>query len=77
MGEWSEYFEDFPEENPDNWVNGRYLGPQQAREYHMREMEANFKLRRDQAALNAEIGRMIAEGKARAAAKNGASGASA
>jgi len=21
MGEWSEYFEDFPEENPANWVN--------------------------------------------------------
>lgn len=24
MGEWSEYFEDFPEENPANWVNGRF-----------------------------------------------------
>lgn len=24
MGEWSEYFEDFPEENPANWVDGRY-----------------------------------------------------
>ena len=22
MGEWSDYFEDFPEENPANWVNG-------------------------------------------------------
>lgn len=22
MGEWSEYFEDFPEENPANWING-------------------------------------------------------
>lgn len=24
MGEWSEYFEDFPEENPANWINGRF-----------------------------------------------------
>lgn len=24
MGEWSEYFEDFPEENPANWIDGRY-----------------------------------------------------
>jgi hypothetical protein len=24
MGEWSEYFEDFPEENPAHWVNGQF-----------------------------------------------------
>lgn len=24
MGEWSEYFEDFPEENPANWVKGEF-----------------------------------------------------
>jgi len=24
MGDWSEYFEDFPEENPANWVGDRY-----------------------------------------------------
>lgn len=24
MGEMSEYFEDFPEENPANWVNGKF-----------------------------------------------------
>ncbi|CAI3798246.1 hypothetical protein [Rheinheimera sp. MM224] len=24
MGEWSEYFEDFPEENPANYVDGRF-----------------------------------------------------
>jgi hypothetical protein len=24
MGEWSEYFEDFPEENPANCVNGQF-----------------------------------------------------
>ena len=24
MGEWSEYFEDFPEENPANYVGSRF-----------------------------------------------------
>lgn len=24
MGEWSDYFEDFPEENPANYLDGRY-----------------------------------------------------
>lgn len=24
MGDWSDYFEDYPEENPANWVNGRF-----------------------------------------------------
>ncbi|PXW89117.1 hypothetical protein C8R34_10598 [Nitrosomonas sp. Nm84] len=24
MGDWSDYFEDFPEENPANWVNGHF-----------------------------------------------------
>lgn len=33
MGEWSEYFEDFPEENPGNWINGRVdpVGAEKAR----------------------------------------------
>ena len=77
MGEWSEYFEDFPEENPDNWINNVYLGPQRAKEFHALQMEANFRLKRDQAALNSEIHRMIADGRARAAAKNGKPGPSA
>jgi hypothetical protein len=30
MGDWSDYFEDFPEENPANYDdNGRYLDSQQ------------------------------------------------
>jgi hypothetical protein len=29
MGEWSEYFEDFPEENPANWIDGNF-DPQEA-----------------------------------------------
>lgn len=24
MGDWSDYFKDFPEENPANWVNERF-----------------------------------------------------
>ena len=71
MGEWSEYFEDFPEENPANWVNGVYLGPQKAQEYYSRQMAADAKLQQEQSALNSEIRRMIADGKARAAAKSG------
>jgi len=33
MGEWSEYFEDFPEENPANWINGCFdpVGAEKAR----------------------------------------------
>ncbi len=33
MGEWSEYFEDFPEENPSNYdANGRLLTADQLAE---------------------------------------------
>jgi hypothetical protein len=50
MGEWSEYFEDFPEENPANYVAGRF-DPQAAH----RQREAQRKLRLDQQRLDAEI----------------------
>ena len=70
MGEWSDHFEDLPEENPANWVNGVYLGPQKAAEHHRRSAAAAAELRRQQSALNTEISSMIAEGKARQAAKD-------
>ena len=61
MGEWSEYFEDFPEENPANWINGRYdpqarppEGRRKAEVFRKRE-----KLAREQAEVNAEIRRII------------------
>ena len=60
MGEWSEYFEDFPEENPANWINGRY-DPQAAPEAR-RKAEAfreREKLAREQAEVNAETRRII------------------
>lgn len=67
MGEWSEYFEDFPEENPANWINGAYVGSQKAQKHYARQA----RLQQEQAALNSEVCRMISEGKARAAAKSG------
>ena len=54
MGEWSDYFEYFPEENPANWINGRY-DPKGAAEARRRKE----KLDREQAELNAEIRRII------------------
>jgi len=27
MGEWSDYFEDFPEENPADYINGHFSPP--------------------------------------------------
>lgn len=50
MGEWSEYFEDFPEENPANYVNGRF-DPEGAEALR----DARAKLAQDQAKLDAEI----------------------
>ena len=51
MGEWFDYFQDFPEENPANWINGRF-DPQAAALHHQRqvafekaEREANAELR--------------------------------
>lgn len=50
MGEWSDYFEDFPEENPANYVNGRFdpRGAEQVR-------ASKAKLAQDQAQLDSEI----------------------
>ena len=55
MGEWSEYFEDFPEENPANWVGGHF-DSQLAR--RLREEQAERERRQTEA--NAEIYRLIA-----------------
>ncbi len=54
MGEWSDYFEDFPEENPGNWVNGQF-NPQAA----SRKRAEEEKIARDQANLDAEIKSII------------------
>ncbi|HFF6214303.1 hypothetical protein WG628_03600 [Stenotrophomonas maltophilia] len=64
MGEWSEYFEDFPEENPANWINGRF-DPEGARREHQRAEV----LAQSQAELNSTVRRMIEEGNRRAREK--------
>jgi len=54
MGDWSDYFEDFPEENPANWIGGRF-DRQAAAAASARET----KLAREQAKLDAEISDII------------------
>lgn len=58
MGEWSEYFEDFPEEDEANYVNGRF-DPTGARTQRDAQQEAAHKLKRDQQQLNAEIALIV------------------
>ncbi|ASE52266.1 MULTISPECIES: hypothetical protein [Stenotrophomonas] len=65
MGEWSDYFDDFPEENPANWVNGRFDPAGARREHHRAEA-----LTQAQADLNSTIRRMIDEGNRRASEKD-------
>ena len=50
MGEWSEFFEDFPEENPGNYVNGSF-DPKGAKALRA----AKAKLAQEQTNLEAEI----------------------
>jgi hypothetical protein len=54
MGEWSEYFEDFPEENPANYVGSRF-DPKAAEELRAQAAKAA----QEQAALDSEISRII------------------
>lgn len=54
MGEWSEYFEDFPEENPGNYVGERF-DPKGAQA--IRELQA--KAVRDQGNLNSELATIV------------------
>ena len=64
MGEWSDYFEDFPEENPANYVGNRF-DPQGAAA--LRAQEA--KVARESAELRATVKRMAEEGRLRALEK--------
>jgi hypothetical protein len=60
MGEWSDYFEDFPEENPGNYVAGRF-DPAGAAVHRA----AEAKRAAAQAELNATISGLIRDGKRR------------
>jgi hypothetical protein len=54
MGDWSDYFEDVPEENPANYVNGVF-DPTRAKA----KREQENKLAKEQAALDAEIREIV------------------
>ena len=64
MGEMSDYFEDFPEENPANYVGERF-DPRGAALLRARK----DKVAQETATLEQTIARMIAEGKARGEAR--------
>jgi hypothetical protein len=66
MGEWSDYFEDFPEENQANYVNGRFDPAGAARQ---RELQARqqAKTAHEQAELDRTIKKLIDDGKRREA----------
>ena len=65
MGEWSEYFEDFPEENSANYdERGRYCAPNSPEGYQLaqsRRIQAANQARTSE--LNAEIHAIIAKHK--------------
>lgn len=68
MGEWSDFFEDFPEENPANWINGVYVGTNgaQLRQDHQSMVDvARRKVKSEQARLDSTIAKIIAAGKER------------
>jgi hypothetical protein len=64
MGEWSEYFEDFPGENPANFVGGRFDSAGAAR-----QRAAEQKAKQESAALRADIERIAKEHRRRAETK--------
>jgi hypothetical protein len=74
MGEWSDFFEDFPEENPANWINGVFVGPDGAqlhRDHQLKVDAARRNSKAEQDRINSTIARIIAEGKERQRLKNG------
>ena len=65
MGEWSEYFEDFPEENPANWIDGRFDPEGAKRRYHQ---QRTFEQEQKQA--NAELNKLINDAKKKTKARS-------
>lgn len=64
MGECSEYFEDFPEENPANWVNGRFDPAAAARQRAIEE--GNRKVAMESQDLQRKIFKMAEDAKQKA-----------
>lgn len=58
MGDWSEYFEDFPEENQANYAGDRF-DPVGAKAQHQAQQKSALKLRNEQQQLDAEIAAIV------------------
>lgn len=58
MGEWSDYFEDFPEQNQANYVGDRF-DPVGARAQREAQQAAALRLRKEPRQLNEEIAAII------------------
>lgn len=74
MGEWSDFFEDFPEENPANWISGVYVGPNGAqlhRDHQAKVDAARAKAAVEQVRLDSTIAKIITAGKERQKLKEG------
>lgn len=67
MGEWSEYLEDFPEENPANWIGGRF-DPVAATRQRQTEITSR-KVAHESAALQKEMFKMAEDAKRNAREK--------
>jgi len=62
MGEWSEYFEDFPEENPANARGGEF-DPSDAAAQREAQAKAARKLKTEQRQLDDEIAAIVQQHK--------------
>lgn len=58
MGEWSDYFEDYPEEDQANYVAGKF-DPVGANAQQELRQKAALQLRREQQQLNVEISAIV------------------
>ncbi|MGL5130521.1 MAG: hypothetical protein ACRC7D_20870 [Aeromonas popoffii] len=65
MGGWSEYFEDFPEENPASWVNGKF-NPRLAQEVPNHEAQLIATTNKARSEINAVIMKAWLESKSKA-----------
>ncbi len=68
MGEWSDYFEDFPEENPANWIGGRFDPEGAAAQRALDERKRQTK--KESQALQRKMFEMAEDAKRTAATEN-------
>lgn len=65
MGEWSEYFEDFPEEDPANYTDGEF-DPRAAAAQREAQHKASEKRKIEQQRLNVEVAAIVHQHKNKA-----------